>query len=37
MTVINHDAALARAGANVTGWWSRILFFTRDMDLAITD
>ena len=34
MTVINHDAALARAGANVTGWWSRILFFTRRYPLG---
>ena len=34
MTVIDHDAALARAGANVTGWWSRILFFTRRYPLG---
>ncbi len=34
MTVINHDAALARAGANVTGWWSRIHFFTRRYPLG---
>ena len=29
MAAINHEAALARAGANVTGWWSRTLFFAR--------
>ena len=34
MTVINHDAALARAGANITGWGSRILFFTRRYPLG---
>ncbi len=34
MTVINHDAALDRAGANITGWWSRILFFTRRYPLG---
>jgi peptide/nickel transport system permease protein len=28
MVVINHQAELARAGANITGWWSRIAFFT---------
>jgi peptide/nickel transport system permease protein len=27
MAIINHEAELIRAGANVTGWWSRILFF----------
>jgi len=29
MVAIDHQAELARAGANVTGWWSRILYFTR--------
>ena len=27
MAVINHEAELSRAGANITGWASRILFF----------
>jgi peptide/nickel transport system permease protein len=34
MAVINHNAELARAGANVTGWWSRILFFARRYPLG---
>jgi peptide/nickel transport system permease protein len=34
MVAINHQAELARAGANVTGWWSRILFFTRRYPLG---
>ncbi len=34
MAIIDHDAELARAGANVTGWWSRILFFTRRYPLG---
>ena len=34
MAVINHEAALARAGANVTGWWSRTLFFARRYPLG---
>ena len=34
MAVINHEAELSRAGANVTGWWSRILFFTRRYPLG---
>ncbi|MBS0224531.1 MAG: ABC transporter permease [Proteobacteria bacterium] len=34
MTVIDHEAALARAGANVTGWWSRTLFFARRYPLG---
>lgn len=34
MTIIDHEAALSRAGANVTGWWSRILFFTRRYPLG---
>jgi peptide/nickel transport system permease protein len=34
MTVIDHEAALARAGANVTGWWSRVLFFARRYPLG---
>ena len=34
MAVIDHDAALVRAGANITGWWSRIIFFTRRYPLG---
>jgi peptide/nickel transport system permease protein len=34
MAVIDHEAALARAGANVTGWWSRALFFARRYPLG---
>ena len=34
MAIIDHEAALSRAGANVTGWWSRILFFTRRYPLG---
>jgi peptide/nickel transport system permease protein len=34
MAVINHNAELARAGAHVTGWWSRILFFARRYPLG---
>ena len=34
MAVINHEAELSRAGANITGWWSRILFFTRRYPLG---
>jgi hypothetical protein len=34
MAVINHEAELTRAGANITGWWSRILFFTRRYPLG---
>ena len=34
MAVINHEAELARAGANITGWRSRILFFTRRYPLG---
>lgn len=34
MVAIDHQAQLARAGANVTGWWSRILFFTRRYPLG---
>ncbi|MBS0518320.1 MAG: ABC transporter permease [Proteobacteria bacterium] len=34
MTAIDHQAALARAGANVTGWWSRTLFFARRYPLG---
>jgi len=34
VAVIDHDAALARAGANVTGWWSRALFFVRRYPLG---
>ncbi|MFI5001095.1 MAG: ABC transporter permease [Reyranellales bacterium] len=34
MAVINHEAELSRAGANITGWWSRILFFARRYPLG---
>jgi peptide/nickel transport system permease protein len=34
MAVIDHAAALDRAGANVTGWWSRIRFFARRYPLG---
>ncbi|HEY6983600.1 ABC transporter permease [Reyranella sp.] len=34
MALIDHEAALARAGANVTGWWSRTLFFARRYPLG---
>ncbi|MBV8393624.1 MAG: ABC transporter permease, partial [Alphaproteobacteria bacterium] len=34
MAAINHQAALNRAGANVTGWWSRTLFFARSYPLG---
>jgi peptide/nickel transport system permease protein len=34
MAVVNHEAELARAGANVTGWWSRTLFFARRYPLG---
>ena len=34
MAVINHEAELARAGANITGWLSRILFFIRRYPLG---
>ncbi len=34
MAVINHAAELERAGANVTGWWTRILFFARRYPLG---
>ncbi|HTR86155.1 MAG TPA: ABC transporter permease [Reyranella sp.] len=34
MTVIDHEAALSRAGANVTGWGSRLLFFARRYPLG---
>ena len=34
MAVINHEAELARAGANITGWWSRIFFFARRYPLG---
>jgi peptide/nickel transport system permease protein len=34
MAVIDHAAALDRAGANVTGWWSRIRYFTRRYPLG---
>ena len=34
MVAIDHQAELARAGANVTGWWSRIRFFARRYPLG---
>jgi peptide/nickel transport system permease protein len=34
MAVIDHQAELARAGANITGWWTRILFFARRYPLG---
>jgi peptide/nickel transport system permease protein len=34
MAVIDHAAALDRAGANVTGWWSRIRYFARRYPLG---
>ena len=34
MAVINHAAELSRAGANITGWWTRILFFARRYPLG---
>ena len=34
MVAIDHQAELNRAGANITGWWSRILYFTRRYPLG---
>lgn len=34
MAVIDHDAALAKAGANVTGYWSQAGFLTRRYPLG---
>src|SRR5260370_14982344 len=34
MAIINHDAEMRRAGANITGGWSRILFFARRYPLG---
>jgi peptide/nickel transport system permease protein len=34
MAVINHEAELSRAGANITGWWTRSLFFARRYPLG---
>jgi peptide/nickel transport system permease protein len=34
MTVIDHDAELGRAGANVTGWASRLAFLARRYPLG---
>jgi peptide/nickel transport system permease protein len=34
MVAIDHQAELARAGANITGWWSRIRFFARRYPLG---
>ncbi|MBS0550066.1 MAG: ABC transporter permease [Proteobacteria bacterium] len=34
MSVIDHDAALARAGANVTGFWSQLAFMARRYPLG---
>jgi hypothetical protein len=34
MAIIDHDAALARAGANITGWWSQTFFLARRYPLG---
>jgi peptide/nickel transport system permease protein len=34
MALIDHDAALDRAGANVTGWWSQAVFTARRYPLG---
>jgi peptide/nickel transport system permease protein len=34
MAVLDHAAELDRAGANVTGWWSRIRYFARRYPLG---
>jgi peptide/nickel transport system permease protein len=34
VVAIDHQAELARAGANITGWWTRILFFARRYPLG---
>ena len=34
MAVIDHASELNRAGANITGWWSRLVFFTRRYPLG---
>ncbi|NKC13084.1 MAG: ABC transporter permease subunit [Gammaproteobacteria bacterium] len=34
MSSINHEAELAKAGANVDGWWSSTLFFCRRYPLG---
>lgn len=34
MAIIDHDAALARAGANVTGFWSQAAFMARRYPLG---
>jgi peptide/nickel transport system permease protein len=34
MVAIDHQAELTRAGAHVTGWWSRIRFFARRYPLG---
>jgi peptide/nickel transport system permease protein len=34
MAIIDHDAALARAGANVSGWWSQAMFLARRYPLG---
>jgi peptide/nickel transport system permease protein len=34
MAIIDHDAALARAGANVTGFWSQAAFLARRYPLG---
>jgi peptide/nickel transport system permease protein len=31
---IDHEAELQRAGANVTGWWSKVVFFARRYPLG---
>jgi peptide/nickel transport system permease protein len=34
MAVVDHSAELAKAGANVTGWWSRALFLANRYPLG---
>lgn len=34
MVAIDHQAELTRAGAHVTGWWSRVRFFARRYPLG---
>lgn len=34
MAVVNHEAELARAGANLTGWVSKVIFFIRRYPLG---
>ena len=34
MAIIDHDAALSRAGANITGFWSQAAFLARRYPLG---